>query len=60
MILIDDLDIQINYMNLSNSVSFSNKLYQTMITILKTPPNNKTHRLTLIMASGNKLLTDQI
>ena len=46
LIVLDDLDILINYAKIGG-VSFSNKLYQTLLTILKTEPK-RGHRLTVV------------
>ena len=42
LIIFDDLEILINYANIDNQIIFSNKLYQCLITILKTPLKNVT------------------
>ena len=42
LIVLDDVEILINYANLNNNISFSNKLYQTFLTMMKTIPNNRT------------------
>jgi len=60
LIVIDDVEILINYANLDHSLSFSNRLYQTLMTILKTSPNNKNNRLTIVVTSVDKRLSDTI
>jgi SpoVK/Ycf46/Vps4 family AAA+-type ATPase len=47
LILLDDLEILLNYAKVGFQVTFSNRLYQTLMTILKTAPP-RGHRLTLI------------
>lgn len=51
LVIIDDIEIAINYANINRSSIFSNKLYQTLVTILKTPPFEKGNRLTILMTS---------
>ena len=46
LIVLDDLEILINYATIGG-ISFSNKLYQTLLTILKTEPK-RWHKLTII------------
>lgn len=53
VIVLDDIEIATNYAKISNIVTFSNKLYQTLITLLKTEPTNKTHKLTLLVTCGD-------
>lgn len=60
LILIDDLDICMNYAEIGNSVIFSNKIYQTILTILKTYPSNKNNILTIVVACGNYNLSETI
>lgn len=45
LIIFDDLEIILNFTNMNHSIIFSNKIYQTLKTILKTKPdkNNKTN-----------------
>ena len=52
VIIIDDAEIAINYANLGGIV-FSNKLYQTLITILKTEPTMKDHRISIIVTCSD-------
>ena len=53
LIVFDDIEIAINYAKLGHNVTFSNKLYQTLITLLKTEPTEKTHQLTLIVTCSD-------
>jgi vesicle-fusing ATPase len=53
LIVLDDMEIAINYANFGNNVTFSNKLYQTLITLLKTEPTMKSHQLTLIVTCSD-------
>ncbi len=53
LIVLDDIEIIINYANFGNSITFSNKLFQTLITLLKTEPTIKTHQLSLIVTCSD-------
>lgn len=53
LIVIDDIEIAINYANLYNNISFSNKLYQMLMTILKTSPLNPNNKVTILVTCGN-------
>jgi vesicle-fusing ATPase len=53
LIVIDDIEIAINYVKLCNSMTFSNKVYQTLMTLLKTQPDVKTNKLTLLVTCGD-------
>lgn len=53
LIVLDDVEIAINYAKIGHNVTFSNKLYQTLITLLKTEPTIKTHQLTLIVTCSD-------
>jgi SpoVK/Ycf46/Vps4 family AAA+-type ATPase len=48
LIILDDVEILVNYAKIGNVTTFSNKLYQTLITLLKTEPINKNHKITII------------
>lgn len=56
MIIIDDVEIVINYAEISNVVSFSNKLYQTLLTVLKTVPDNPQNKMYVVVTCGNETL----
>ncbi len=60
LIVLDDVEICINYANFGNNVVFSNKLFQTLITLLKTEPTIKTHQLTLISTCSDPDFFDMI
>jgi len=60
LIIIDDLGVAINYAKLGTSLSFSNKLYQTLVTILKTPPPNPNHSMVIICVCGQPDLVTTI
>lgn len=60
LVIIDDVEILINFVQLIDSVSYSNRLYQVLLTILKTFPENKNNRLTLIITCGNYNLSANI
>lgn len=50
LIIIDDLKIIMNYVHTN---MFSNKLYQTLLTLLKTPPSNQNNKLSIIIICSN-------
>ena len=56
LILIDDIEITINYANLGNNILFSNKLYQTLLTIFKTVPSNPQNSINIIISCSNSYL----
>ena len=60
LVIIDDIEILINYANILNSISFSNRLYQMLLTILKSSPDNKKNRMTLMVTCGNEDLANII
>lgn len=53
LVILDDIEIAINYAKLGNSITFSNKLYQTIITLLKSEPTMPDHKLTLIVTCSD-------
>ncbi len=53
LIVLDDIEIAINYAKLGHNITFSNKLYQTLITLLKTEPTIKSHKLTLLVTCSD-------
>lgn len=60
LVIIDDIEIVINFAELFGSVTFSNRLYQVLLTILKSAPENKNNRLTLMVTCGNENLSKHI
>lgn len=60
LIIIDDIEVLVNYAKLGNVITFSNKLFQTLITLLKTEPINKSHRLTIIATCTDKEFGEMI
>ncbi len=60
LVVIDDIEIMINFAQIGNTTSFSNKLYQTLMTVLKSAPENPGHKLTIIVTCGNPMLNDII
>ena len=52
LFIIDDIEIIINYANICHTMTFSNRLYQTVLTLLKTEPENKERKLTIIVSCG--------
>jgi vesicle-fusing ATPase len=58
LIILDDIEVLINFVDLGTSISFSNKLYQLLLTIMKTIPDNVKNNLTIICTTAdNKLMT---
>jgi SpoVK/Ycf46/Vps4 family AAA+-type ATPase len=51
LIVIDDIEIAINYAQIGNNTVFSNRLYQILITILKTEPIQPNHKIFFICTS---------
>lgn len=60
LVVIDDIEIAINYAKIGNNLTFSNKLYQTLITILKTEPTTPDHKLSLMMTCSDENLVEII
>lgn len=60
LVVIDDVEIMINFAQIGHTTSFSNKLYQTLLTVIKSVPENPEHKLTLLVTCGNKMLRDII
>ena len=58
LIILDDIEILIDYARLGNNVTFSNKIYQTLLTVLKTTPINRDQKLTIILTCGEKELVN--
>jgi vesicle-fusing ATPase len=58
LIILDDIEILIDYAKIGHSVTFSNKIYQTLLTVLKTTPLNRDHKLTIISTCGEKDLVN--
>ncbi len=56
LIILDDIEVLINYADLGYNISFSNKLYQTLATILKTPSNDPNNKLMIIVTCNNDKL----
>lgn len=52
IIVIDDIEIAINYVKFGPSITFSNKVYQVLMTLLKTEPK-KNNKLMLLVTCGN-------
>ena len=53
VVIIDDVEIAVNYAKIENVLSFSNKLYQTLLTLLRTEPN-KNHKLVLLVTCSDR------
>lgn len=58
LIIFDDIEVLMNFVDLGYNLSFSNKLYQTMLTILKTTPEKKTNSLTIICTTASSKLVE--
>lgn len=52
LLVIDDLEIAINYAQIGNNTVFSNRLYQILLTILKTEPIQPHHKIFFICTSS--------
>jgi vesicle-fusing ATPase len=60
LVVIDDIEIMINFAQIGHTTSFSNKLYQTLMTVIKSAPENPEHKLTIVVTCGNRMLRDII
>ena len=58
LIIFDDIEVLTNFVDLGNTISFSNKLYQTLLTILKTMPESPKNNLTIICTTASPRLTE--
>jgi len=58
LIIFDDIEVLTNFADLGYNLSFSNKLYQTLLTILKTLPENPKNNLTIICTTASQKLAD--
>ena len=58
LIIFDDIEILVNFADTGQNIVFSNKLYQTLITILKTAPDNKKNSLTVICTTASPRLAE--
>lgn len=58
LIIFDDIEVLINFVDTGHNIVFSNKLYQTLITILKTVPENKNNTLTIICTTSSLRLVE--
>lgn len=59
LIVLDDLEILINYAKMGLQTTFSNRLYQTLITLLKTGPP-RDHRLTIVATCTDDEFTEMV
>jgi vesicle-fusing ATPase len=60
LIIIDDIEIIMNFVDLGYNLSFSNKLYQTMITMLKTVPEEVNNCANIICTTSCDRLCDLV
>jgi hypothetical protein len=58
--VIDDIEIAINYAQIGNHLTFSNRLYQMLITLLKTEPIKPGHKIIFICTCTDKSFADSI
>jgi vesicle-fusing ATPase len=56
LVVIDDLDIVVQYAKLDHNITFSNKCYQTILTFLKTSPQKRDHKIILMMSCTDRNL----
>lgn len=57
LIILDDIDIFLEYSCFENNVMFSNKLFQALKAILKTLPDNRNNSVTVIATCSNKKIS---
>ena len=55
-----DIEIAINYAQFGKSITFSNRLYQVLVTLLKTEPTAKNHKITFICTCTDKEFSEQV
>ena len=60
MIVIDDLEILLNYATLGNSVIYSNKIFQTLLSLIKTAPPHRDFELSVVLICYDDYLTAQL
>lgn len=60
LIVIDDIEIAINYARMARNITFSNRLYQVLLTVLKTNPTLKTHSISFICTCADTELAEEI
>jgi hypothetical protein len=58
LIIFDDIEVLINFVDFGYNLSFSNKLYQTLLTILKTMPENIKNCLSIVCTTASKKVVD--
>jgi len=54
LIIIDDIEDAINYSRIGSVINYSNNLYLTLMTLLRTPPNNENNSMTIVITCTNK------
>lgn len=60
LIVIDDIEILLEYANIYGAVAYSNKMYQTLHTLLKTKPDNSENKLIIICICGETSLSSYL
>ncbi|QKF94390.1 AAA ATPase protein [Fadolivirus algeromassiliense] len=60
LVILDDIEIAMNYAKMGHSITFSNKLYQSIITLLKSEPTMSNHKLTLIVTCSDNEFAEMI
>jgi len=60
LLVIDDLDIVINYSKYGHSIDYSRIIFQTLKTMLKTIPENKKNQLIIVCICGETAIKEMI
>jgi vesicle-fusing ATPase len=58
LIIFDDIEVLTNFVDLGSTISFSNKLHQTLLTIVKTMPDNPKNSLTILCTTRSDKLVN--
>lgn len=59
LILIDDLEIIMDFVSFGG-ITFSNKIYQSILTFLKTAPTDPSHKLYIAVCCGDPILAEKL
>lgn len=60
LIIIDDIHILMNYAEIGNVIGYSNRIFQTILTLLKSQPENKLNKLTIVIICSNENLRESL
>lgn len=60
IIIMDDIETIINYVNINDNISYSNMLYQTLISMIKANLNKDDIKLNIIVSTSSEILFDSI